>query len=137
MNFVVGKLLIICSKLVLKLLFNFLRGYSNCGVYDMFTTQEHQPVCSIFDFIWHKHVSLKVSIFAWRLLRDRLPTKANLAKRGIITTIDRFCVAGCGHEDDVQHLFLSYSTFGTLWQQMRSWISFDGADSQVITAHFQ
>jgi hypothetical protein len=28
--------------------------------------------------IWHPQVLLKVSIFVWRLLRDRLPTKANL-----------------------------------------------------------
>ncbi|GAU39488.1 hypothetical protein TSUD_279090 [Trifolium subterraneum] len=38
-------------------------------------------------------VPLKVSIFAWRLLRD---TKANLMARGIITPEDHFCVSGCG-----------------------------------------
>jgi hypothetical protein len=37
------------------------------------------------DLIWHRQVPLKVSIFAWRLLRDRLPTKTNLVVRGIIT----------------------------------------------------
>jgi len=46
-------------------------------------------------------------------------------------------VAGCGHEEDVQHLFLSCSTFGNVWQLVRSWISFDGVDYQVITNHFQ
>lgn len=94
-------------------------------------------MCLVSDFIWHKHVPLKVFIFLWRLFRDRLPTKANLAKHGIITATDRFCVAGCSHEDDVQHLFLSCGTFGTLWQLMWSWNSFDGVDSQVITTHFQ
>ncbi|PNX57544.1 cysteine-rich receptor-like protein kinase, partial [Trifolium pratense] len=29
-------------------------------------------------FIWHPQVPLKVSVFAWRLLRDRLPTKSNI-----------------------------------------------------------
>jgi len=70
-----------------------------------------------------------VSIFAWRLLRDRLPTKANFAKRYIITTSNQFNVVGCCHEEDVQHLFLLCSTFGTMWQLVRSWIGFDGADS--------
>jgi hypothetical protein len=103
----------------------------------MLPTQKHSPVCSVLDFIWHKQVPLKVSIVAWRLLRDRLPTKANLAKRGIITTTDRFCVVGCGHEEYVHLSFLSCSAFGTLWQLVRSWIGFDGAYFQVITNHFQ
>ena len=90
------------------------RGYLARGVYDMLITQEHLPVCSVSDFIWHKQVPLKISIFACRLLHDLLPTKANLAKHGIIITSYRFCVAGCGHEEDVQHLFLLCSTFGTL-----------------------
>jgi hypothetical protein len=30
-------------------------------------------------------VPLKVSIFAWRLLQDRLPTKSNMLNRGIIS----------------------------------------------------
>ncbi|MCI88772.1 histone-lysine N-methyltransferase ATXR2, partial [Trifolium medium] len=35
-------------------------------------------------------------VFAWRLLRDRLPTKSNLAIHGIITPEAQSCVAGCG-----------------------------------------
>jgi len=72
-----------------------------------------------------------------RLLFDRLSTRTNLVKRDIISSAYRFCVAECGHEEDVPRLFLSCSTFGTLWQLLRSWISFDGVDSQVITDHFQ
>jgi len=34
-------------------------------------------------------------------------------------------------------MFISCSTFGTLWQLVRSWIGFDGVDSQVITNHFE
>jgi hypothetical protein len=58
-------------------------------------------VCSDLDSIWHKQVPLKVSIFVLRLLRDLLPTNTNLAKRGVISTADQFCVAGCGHEENV------------------------------------
>lgn len=35
--------------------------------------------------LWRKDVPLKVSIFAWRLFRNRLPTKVNLFRRGIIS----------------------------------------------------
>ena len=77
-------------------------------------------------FNLHKQVLFKVSIFAWWLLRDRLPTKANLTRHNIIASDERFCVAECGHVKDTQHLFLSCSTLGTLWPLVRSWINLKG-----------
>ncbi|KAK2356229.1 hypothetical protein QL285_093579 [Trifolium repens] len=55
--------------------------------------------------IWHPQVPLKVSIFAWRLLRDRLPTKANVVTRGILSTAAHQCVSGCGETEYAHHLF--------------------------------
>jgi hypothetical protein len=40
---------------------------------------------AIEEIIWHKQVPLKVYIFVWRLLRDRLSIKTNLVTRDIIT----------------------------------------------------
>jgi hypothetical protein len=57
----------------------------------------------------------KVSIFAWRLLRDRLPTRVNLAARGILTPEAHMCVSSCGGVESAQHLFLSCNFFGSLW----------------------
>ena len=70
-------------------------GYSVRGVYDMLTTQENPQVLQNNDLIWHKQVPLKVSIFAWRLIRDRLPTKTNLVLRGVLDTEACQCVSGC------------------------------------------
>jgi len=70
------------------------------------------------------------------MLKERLPTKSNLAIRGIISSEARLCVAGCGHVEDTTHLFLSYPTFGAIWPLVRAWLGFDGADSQVISDHF-
>jgi len=36
---------------------------------------------------WHKDVPLKVNVFVWRLLLNRLPMNDNLLKRGVILTI--------------------------------------------------
>jgi len=46
------------------------------------------------DLIRHNQVPLKVSIFLWRLLRDKLPTKSNLATYGVNFAEARLCVAG-------------------------------------------
>ncbi|GAU35673.1 hypothetical protein TSUD_162450 [Trifolium subterraneum] len=43
-----------------------------------FQAQSSVTLDAAENLIWHKQVPLKVSICAWRLLRDRLPTKANM-----------------------------------------------------------
>ncbi|MCI16813.1 hypothetical protein A2U01_0037957 [Trifolium medium] len=67
------------------------------------------------DLIWHKQIPLKVSVLALRLLRNRLPTKHNLAVRNIISQESQFCVTGCGGLETAQHLFLSCPVFAPLW----------------------
>jgi hypothetical protein len=74
--------------------------------YEILTTRDHHVLDAAHNLIWHPQVPSKVSILAWRLLRDRLPTKINLLNRGIITDADTSCVLGCGHNESVDHLFL-------------------------------
>jgi hypothetical protein len=64
------------------------KGYSVHDVYQLMTSQDSVTLDAAEDLIWHAPVPLKVSIFAWRLLRDKLPTKANLVSRGIISAVD-------------------------------------------------
>jgi hypothetical protein len=45
---------------------------------------------AVSDAVWHKHVPLKVSICAWRLLRNPWPTKDNLMHRGVISIDSQF-----------------------------------------------
>ncbi|GAU10297.1 hypothetical protein TSUD_420400, partial [Trifolium subterraneum] len=99
-----------------------IRGYSVREAYQILTSHQSMPLADVGDLIWHKQVPLKVSILAWRLLRNRLPTKDNLANRGIITLEAQSCVAGCGALESAQHLFISCSTFGSLWTSVRSWL---------------
>jgi hypothetical protein len=105
-------------------------------VYDLLTTQDQPHLHQNSELIWHKQVPLKVSIFAWRLLRDRLPTKENLAKRGIISVDSQMCCAGCKHVEDLKHLFLICPYYGALWPLVRAWLGIEGVKSQVISDHF-
>jgi len=106
------------------------------GAYHLLTTQAEPPDVGLGDLVWHKQVPLKVSIFAWRLLRDRLPTKNYLLQRGCLDVEAARCVAGCGIEESATHLFLHYATFGSLWQHIRSWIGVSGVDLHNICEHF-
>ena len=53
---------------------------------------------------WVKLIPIKVNIFAWKLRHDRLPTRDNLARRGIF--IHHNCCPVCETEiEDLSHLF--------------------------------
>jgi len=60
------------------------------GVYQLLSTQEMYNSNVTSDWIWHKQARLKVSILAWRVLRNRLPSKNNLVARSIISTSHNF-----------------------------------------------
>ena len=86
--------------------------------------------------VWHKQFPLKVSIVTWRLLKDRLPTKINLQRRGSLQASTNTCVSGCGMAESSSHLFLHCDVFSSLWHHIRSWIGIYGADPQNISDHF-
>ena len=65
---------------------------------------------------------MKVVLFAWRLLHDRLPTKDNLYHRGVIVADDRLCVGGCRSLESSTHLFLHCNIFGGVWQLIHRWL---------------
>lgn len=68
----------------------------------------------VFEELWQLKAPIKVAVFAWRLLRDRLPTKANLHRRQIEVT-DRSCPF-CGNmEEEVGHLFFHCSKILPIW----------------------
>ncbi|GAU15300.1 hypothetical protein TSUD_03680 [Trifolium subterraneum] len=95
-------------------------GYSVGGAYSLLTTMDVVTTLGVSDLIWHKQVPLKVSVLAWQLLRNRLPTKDNLVARNIIPLDARFCVTGFSEPETANHLFLSCPVFAPLWTLVRS-----------------
>jgi len=85
--------------------------------------------------IWNEEVPLKNSIFAWRLLRDRLPTTDNLIKRHILHLNVHLCVGGCGMIEDAKHLFLSGDFFGKLWYGISHWLGYQLVFPENVSNH--
>jgi hypothetical protein len=83
------------------------------GAYQLWTSQQPLILDAAEELIWHRRVPLKVSIFAWKLLQDKLSTKINLVTRSIITPTSYFCVSSYGGVESARHLFLSCSPFGS------------------------
>jgi len=118
-------------------LFNEIFKSGNWGVtdftmqsaYKVLVHQYHQATTVSLKFLWHKDVPLKVVLFAWRLFRDRLPTKDNLFRRGVIAFEARFCVGGCGEMETSPiyfYIVIFLGKFGTLftvgWVSARSFL---------------
>ncbi|KAL8467685.1 hypothetical protein ACS0TY_031075 [Phlomoides rotata] len=60
---------------------------------------------------------------AWKILKQKLATKMELRKRGIITeTQDQRCPM-CGKEDEsVKHLFFGCDYATNIWQEIYRWL---------------
>ena len=111
-------------------------GYIVSSAYQLLTSQDNPQVDRAEALVWHKHVPLKVSIFAWRLLWNRLPTRTNLVHRGILSGAVAGCLSGCGDIETSQHLFISCDFYGTLWHKVRSWLGVSGPDPLNVSDHF-
>jgi len=92
-----------------------LTGYTVKGAYTLLAGDNTSLDVVAPNAIWQRHISLKVSLFIWCLVRDRVPTKDNFYKCCIIFVEDQLCISGCGQLETVGHLFLDCSLFGSLW----------------------
>lgn len=82
----------------------------------MLTSQETHSLTAVSNLIWHKDVStLKVSIFALRLLCNRLPTKDNLVRRGILPNDSQLCEWVGKQLNTCFYLAIYLVLFGTLF----------------------
>jgi hypothetical protein len=58
--------------------------------------------------LWNKVIPAKVSVFAWQVMQNRIPTKDNLGKRRIIGRDELQCIGGCGNVESSDHLFFAF-----------------------------
>jgi hypothetical protein len=73
--------------------------------------------------LWGNDVSSKISIFGWRLLLQRLPTRRALNRRGILLNpLDLNCILCFGHIEDASHLFFSCPFNKGVWEAVFMWL---------------
>jgi hypothetical protein len=66
--------------------------------------------------------TFKVSILTWRTLHKMIPTKDNLAYRGVVHSSFLLCSGGCGKEESINHLFLECDFLGSIWNFVLHWL---------------
>ena len=111
-------------------------GYSVRESYRFLTTSCEQVDRSLVDDVWHRNIPEKVSLFVWRLLRNRLPSKDNLLRRNILHVNDLACVTGCGASETAKHLFLDCDLSYSMWLLIWNWIGISVVTPCQIRDHF-
>jgi len=87
-----------------------------------------------FEELWKLRIPPKSSVFARRLIRDRLPTKLNLRRQVMVN--DMLCPFCSNNEEDAAPLFFNCSKILPLWWESLSWINLVGAFLQNPRDHF-
>ena len=85
--------------------------------------------------LWKIKILSKISVFAWRLLKDRLSTKRNLHRRQLQIQDMRFPFCRDA-EEEVSHLFFHYSKIQPIWWELISWLNIKSAFPLRPVQHF-
>jgi hypothetical protein len=87
--------------------------------------------------LWKINVPSKVSIFGWRLLLEKLPTREALHTKGIITNShERNCVFCSREVEDINHIFFTCSVSAQIWSYVFGWMGYNDIPFVDIQSHF-
>jgi hypothetical protein len=90
----------------------------------------------IYSWIWKCRVLLRIKVFAWLLVSDRLNTKDMLRRRHWTVTNDYNCVlCPCHITEDWVHLFFECNFSRRIWTYLQiDWIQADNVETMFIRA---
>ncbi|PWA46631.1 RNA-directed DNA polymerase, eukaryota [Artemisia annua] len=73
---------------------------------------------------WSKDVPIKINVFIWKLLLDKLPTRDNLEEKGL--DVPSSLCGVCDHvTESSSHVFLSCQVAMEIWRQFGRWWDLD------------
>ncbi|GKV27391.1 hypothetical protein SLEP1_g36564 [Rubroshorea leprosula] len=98
-------------------------NYSTKTAYRILAKEQNAlGTLSTYKRIWNLTIPSKISAFNWQLVQDRIPTKSNLQRRGIINALGEENCVLCEREiEDAQHLFLKCRIAKWLWKACGKW----------------
>jgi hypothetical protein len=91
------------------------------GIRDVNTYSDFE--LEIFSGVWESPAPSKVVAFSWQLFHDRLPTKDNLVRRGVLQHhLGGNCVWCANFSESANHLFLHCSVAHRVWCEIFKWL---------------
>ncbi|XP_057770246.1 uncharacterized protein LOC130990064 [Salvia miltiorrhiza] len=107
--------------------------YSTRSAYEViYKTRQERPapeaINDILSKVWKSPVPHKVRVTAWRTLRDRLPTCANLRRRNILVDeVDLGCNACFHNEETIDHFLLHCPKTEKVWEDILRWLGVENS----------
>ena len=103
------------------------RTYSTCSAYNLVMEAskggQQQDWCKE---LWRIKLPSKITVFAWRLIEDRLPTKMNLHRRHVQLQ-DLRCPFCREAVEEASHLFFHCIFIQPIWWESMSWLNLQSA----------
>jgi hypothetical protein len=96
--------------------------YSVKSAYKVLTEDNNMGNQTPYKKVWHKLVPLKVAVFGWQVFQDRIPSKVNLCKRGIIDSSAVNCAMHCGRVESSSHILFDCNIAHEVWMNICRWI---------------
>ncbi|XP_068487113.1 uncharacterized protein [Phaseolus vulgaris] len=91
---------------------------------------------SVYSVLWQAKAMPKALITAWRVLLDRIPTNANLIRRGV--PVDSpVCVMCNLSQETSQHLFIDCAVAQRVWFGCYRWVGMVGVQNKEIKNHLE
>lgn len=110
-------------------------GYLVKGVYQSLTRGKQHKREPFTKIIWNKAVTLKVSLFSWKLLNKRIPTKDNLVHHVVINLDSLLCLGGCEKEETINQLFMECAFSGSILIDFMHWLRVRSVMSNDVSLH--
>ncbi|KAK2414852.1 hypothetical protein QL285_037392 [Trifolium repens] len=78
---------------------------------------------TVFEQLWKSQAPSKIIVFSWQVLHNRIPTRDNLMRRGIIQGDNSTdCVLCTGLKESTSHLLLHCGFTGRVWVEIFRWL---------------
>jgi hypothetical protein len=85
--------------------------------------EEEVGLVNVLSHIWESPAPSKIIAFSWQLLLDRIPTRTNLEKRGMLPVGAPWECLGCvGMGENSTHLFLHCPCVIWVWGEIFKWL---------------
>ncbi|XP_058757659.1 uncharacterized protein LOC131630931 [Vicia villosa] len=108
--------------------------FTNNGVfsvkscYDLFKSSLSGPPLDskkvlALSFLWNCKVPSKILVFGWRFIHNRLATKDQLVRRGVLVEGSESLCSMCKEkEEDILHLFFKCDSSCSIWRRVYMWL---------------
>jgi hypothetical protein len=99
-------------------------GFMVKSAYDLLVDYGESPILSFYEMkmfskIWESPTPSKIVVFSWQLFHNRLPTKDNLYRRGVIELeAGANCVWCLSNPETAKHLFVHCNFAHRVWYEI-------------------